>query len=185
MVVKIMNSMKRKSFRKWHLAKTETDNTIVELEWALMRFMTAFNRYNENIVKSISGHTLSASEINLLHVLRMHDTPKTAGVLASLLNRHDYSNIQYGLRKLRELKLIRLHAKSGTKQYSYEMTAEGTKITDKFVVFREENISEPIGRLHDWEEKFDATTQITRKLTGIYEDAAREALAYWEDDDQE
>ncbi len=181
----MMRSKKLKSFRKWHLAKTKTDNTIVELEWALLRFMTAFNRYNENIVKSISGHALSASEVNLLHVIRMHDTPKTANILASLLNRDDYSNIQYGLRKLRDLKLIRLHSKSGAKQYSYEMTAKGTKITDKFVAFREEHISEPIETLQDWEEKFEATTQIARMLTGVYEEAAREALAYWEEDDEQ
>lgn len=180
-----MKSKKTKTFRKWHLAKTEKESTIVELEWALLRLMTAFNRFNENAIKSISGHALSASEVNLLHVIRMHNTPKTANVLASLLNRDDYSNIQYGLKKLRDLKLIRLHSKSGSKNYSYEMTDRGVKITDKFVDFREDNVSAPIDILHDWEQKFEETTKITRLLTGIYEEAGREALAYWNEDDED
>ena len=37
----------KKILRKWHLAMNEEENSIVELEWALLRLMTAFNRFNE------------------------------------------------------------------------------------------------------------------------------------------
>jgi len=172
----------KKTLRKWHLAMSEEENSIVELEWSLLRLMTAFNRFNENAITSISGHSLNAGEINMLHVIRMHDTPKSASILASLLNRDDYSNIQYGLKKLRELKLIRIHSKSKAKQYTYEITSKGVKLTDTFVTMRSEHITEPIQSIHNWEDRFDELVIISRLLTGIFEEAAREALAYWEED---
>jgi len=170
-----------KTFRKWHLAKTEADSTIVDLEFGFLRLMRAFNRFNENAVKSISGHTISAAEINLLHVIRMRDTGKSSAVLASLLNRDDYSNVQYGLKKLRDLKLIRVHSRSSSKQYSYDITAKGRALTEQFVQIREKRVTKPMQSIHEWESKLEDATDLIRLLTGIYEEAAREALVNWDD----
>jgi predicted MarR family transcription regulator len=174
---------KKTPYRKWHLVKSDIDNSTVEFEWALMRLNTAFNRFNENAGKTISGFPMNSGEMNLLHVIRMHDTPKSASILATLLNRDDYSNIQYGLKKLRNLDLIKIHSKSKGKQYDYEVTELGRELTDKFVALRDNYVTEPVQLLQDWKSNLEITTRIARLMTGIYEEAARQALAYWDEDE--
>lgn len=172
---------KKARFRKWHLVQTEVDNSTVEFEWALLRLNTAFNRFNENAGKTVSGSSINSGEMNLLHVIRMHDSPKSANVLATLLNRDDYSNIQYGLKKLRALGLIKIHSRSKGKQYDYQITEKGKQLTDKFVELRDKYVTEPVELLQDWKHNFEVATRIARMMTGIYEEAARQALAYWDE----
>jgi predicted MarR family transcription regulator len=163
--------------RAWHLVRTHADNEIVELEWTLLRLMRSFNRFNEQTIASRFDISLSAAELNLLHVIRMHDTPKTANALARLLNREDdQSNVQYGLKKLREMKMIRTHPKSKATMFQYEATKRGIEITDAFAEFKKKYINDAVESINDWEARIGQTKELLRFITGIYDEASYVAM---------
>ena len=168
---------KDEKIRSWHLVRSHSDNEIVELEWILLRLMRSFNRFNEQMIFSRFGISLSAAELNLLHVIRMHDTSKTASALARLLNREDdQSNVQYGLKKLRDMKMIRTHPKSKTTTFQYEATKRGIEITDAYAEFKKKYVNVAITSISDWESKLEQTKELLRFITGIYDEASYVAM---------
>ncbi|MGE3599495.1 MAG: winged helix DNA-binding protein [Dehalococcoidia bacterium] len=168
---------KDEKIRSWHLVRSHADNEIVELEWILLRLMRSFNRFNEQMIASRFDISLSAAELHLLHVIRMHGTPKTANMLARLLNREDdQSNVQYGLKKLRDMKMIRTHPKSKATTFQYEATKLGIEITDAFAEFKKKYINEAITEIRDWEGRIEHTKEFLRFITGIYDEASYLAM---------
>ncbi len=165
------------TIREWHLVRTHADNEIVELEWILLRLMRSFNRFNEQMIASRFNISLSAAELHLLHVIRMHDTPKTASSLARLLNREDdQSNVQYGLKKLRDMKMIRTNSKSKATTFQYEATKRGIEITDAYAEFKKKYINDAIISITEWEPRIGQTKELLRFITGIYDEATYLAM---------
>lgn len=163
--------------RSWHLVRSHSDNEIVELEWILLRLMRSFNRFNEQMIESRFDVSLSAPELHLLHVIRMHGTPKTANMLARLLNREDdQSNVQYGLKKLRDMKMIRTHPKSKASAFHYEATKLGIEITDAYADFKKKYINDAITNISEWEDRIGHTKEFLRFITGIYDEASYLAM---------
>lgn len=167
-----------KMIKPWHLAITPDEDKIVQFEAGLLRLIRDFNRFAEIATTSLSGILISAAEINLLHILRMHDTPKSAAILANLLNRDDHSNIQYGLKKLRELKLIRKHKMSTKKVFYYEVTEKGVEVTDEYAALKREIVNNTIYSISEWEDRIENATEFMRLFTGIFHEAAHVAATH-------
>lgn len=170
--------MEPKFYRSWHLAKTEMEFQITEFEWSLIRFFESFSRFvlANGIVTITANVDLKYQEHVILHVIRMQERPKSSAMIARLMNRDDIPNIQYSLRKLEAAGLIEKQKDNNSKTYSYVASELGVKLTDEYYKVREEILIKRLGEISEVEEKFERGARFLSLLTGIYEEAARDAV---------
>ncbi len=164
--------------RRWHLAHDSHEIELTEFKYAAMRMNAAFQRWNEAAMLAAGGEALTFTEANMLHVIRMQERPKSISVIANLLNRDDVSNLQYGLRKLRSLGLIKPTGTAHRKNFEYEVTAKGRELTDHFAEIAAELVYSSTRAVSDVEEKLIAAADLLRLMTGILDEAARVAMTF-------
>ncbi len=92
-------------------------------------------RWQSECLAAVTGITLSGQENTLLHIIRMHDRPKTIRDLAQMTNRQDIPNIQYDLRKLLKAGLIDKYGTARTGIY-YITTDQGVRVCEDFAKLR-------------------------------------------------
>lgn len=157
--------------RRWHLAQTEHEVNLSELEFALMRVERAFERWESECFAAASGQSVSGSENALLHVIRLHDRAKPLKDLVRLTNRDDIPNLQYALRKLIKLGLVR---QSGARSNAvYDVTEAGRQVTDRYAQLRAQLLTEFTGSVTGFDQQLRQSTQTLNLLSGIYDQAAR------------
>ncbi len=161
--------------RRWHLAHDVHEIEVTEFKYAAMRMNAAFQRWNEAAMLAAGGEPLTFTEANMLHVIRMQERPKSISVIANLLNRDDVPNLQYGLRKLRSLGLIRPTSTAHRKNFEYEVTAKGRALTDRFAEIATELVYSSTRSVSNMEDKLVAAADLLRLMTGILDEAARVA----------
>jgi predicted MarR family transcription regulator len=87
----------------------------------------------------LSRTAFSGTDTALLHVIRMHERPKSISELARLLKRDDLSNLQYGVRKILKAGRIGKSGHSGSKkEVAYQVSVLGREVTDRYAGFRKE-----------------------------------------------
>lgn len=164
--------------RRWSLAHNEHEIELTELELAVLRLTAAFNRWNEAASFAAGGASLTASEVNLLHIIGMQDRPKNATTIASLLNRDDQANIQYGLRKLRKLDLIAPVPGRNRKSFDYGLTEHGRKLVADFSHLARDIVYSATSSIDQAIDRFVISADTLRILTGIFDESARVAQTY-------
>ncbi len=157
--------------RHWHLARTSHEISVTELEFALMRAHEAFARWQSECMTVASGFPVGGSENAILHVVRLHDRPKSVRDIARLTNRDDIANLQYALRKLVKLGLI--EQSGGRANSVYAITASGRKASDAYSELRGELLTSYTGGIPNFENDLNETARTLNHLTGLYEQAAR------------
>lgn len=169
--------MEPKYYRSWHLAKNDMEYKATEFEWALIRFYESFSRFvlTTGMVTIVADVDIKYEEHVILHVIRMQDRPKNSAIIARLLNRSDVPNIQYSLRKLEAAGLVVKEKDKNSKSFSYSVTELGANLTDEYHRVRQEILFGRLAEIADIEGKFDKSTRLLSLLTGIYEEAARNA----------
>lgn len=116
----------------WFLAKTELEKDVTEFEFILWRLYYSFTKWQEDCKNSISDADIGADDIAIVHLIRMRDRPKTVYEVARLMNRDDMPNLQYSLRKLLKLKLIKKYQQKNKKASIYEISEKGVEFTDRY-----------------------------------------------------
>ena len=164
--------------REWSGAKNEQEIEFSEVGLAILRISAAFGRWNEASCVAVGGPNLTAPEINCLHVIAMQSRAKTAATVANLLNRDDQANIQYGLRKMRALGLIQVRPGGNKKNYEYEVTEQGKRLTDDLSDIAREIVYRATGAIDDATNRFVSTSDLLRILTGIWDESARVAATF-------
>ena len=125
--------------KHWHLAEDDHEIDLTELEFSIMRVSAAFDRWRSDCMACCIDASFSGADTAVLHVVRMHNRPKSISEIGRLLNRDDQSNLQYGIRKLLNAGVIEKAGKSDSKKgVTYVATALGCQITDRFAAFRRE-----------------------------------------------
>ena len=126
--------------KHWHLATDDFEVGLTELEFSIFRVSAAFERWQADCLGCCHGQPFSGTDTALLHVIRMHERPKGISELARLLKRDDLSNLQYGVRKLLKAGLIEKSRQAGAskKDVTYQVSALGRDVTDKYARFRQE-----------------------------------------------
>ncbi|MGE4409303.1 MAG: winged helix DNA-binding protein [Sphingobium sp.] len=157
--------------RRWHLARNRHEVNVTELEFSMMRVGEAFSRWESECLAAASGLGATGSENALLHVIRLHDRPKPLKELARLTNRDDIPNLQYALRKLAKLGLIR--QEGGKSNAVYSVTDWGREVTERYARLREELLIEFTQVIKGIDERLQQATRTLNLLSGIYEQAAR------------
>ncbi|RLP23199.1 winged helix DNA-binding protein [Mesorhizobium sp. YM1C-6-2] len=163
--------------RSWHLARTPEEMNVAGIEYALIRCFEAFGHWQAECLASVAEFSASGPENALLHMIRANDRPKSVRDLAHMANRQDVPNIQYSLRKLIKGGLV---AKSGSGRsgVTYEATEVGRDVCDRFADVRAELLVQSIARLPELAKRLPDAAHALDLMTGIYEQAAREAATH-------
>lgn len=163
--------------RHWHLARTETELSVADLEYALLRCHQAFDRWQSECLATVADVAQTGPENALLHVIRMNDRPKSIHDLAHMSNRQDIPNIQYSLRKLIAAGLIS-RSGSGRSGVTYDVTDEGRAITDRYTEVRAAILIAAVETVPDLARRLDAASRALELMTGLYDQAARTAATH-------
>jgi predicted MarR family transcription regulator len=162
----------------WHLAKTPLEAATTELEWALLRWREAFDRYNLHALNMLGLPGMGVSETLVLHIVRLHDRPKPANMIASLLNRDDIQNVQYTLRKLMSAGLIEKDKNSSGKNTKLTATDKGRHLCDELANIRAQLVVSQVAQLESGESRLLYSAKTVSMLTGLYDEAGRTSTAY-------
>lgn len=165
--------------RRWHLARDDNEIAVAEFEYALMRCYEAFGHWQSECLAAVTGLALSGADNAILHIIRMKDRPKGVKEIGRLTNRDDVANIQYTIRKLLKAGLIKKNSAGNPRQgVTYQTTAEGIAVTEKYADLRQRLLMEFITDAKGIEENLDGNTRLLELLAGIYEQAGRIAATY-------
>lgn len=162
---------------RWHLAETAGEVEVTELEFALMRAFEGFGRWQSECLAGVCEMAALGPENALLHLIRMHNRPKSIKDLARLTNRDDVPNIQYSLRKLIGAGLVARKG-AGRSGVSYEVTGEGRRVTDDYGALRRRLLLAELGNLPGFSTRLAEAARVLNVLTGIYEEVARVAATH-------
>lgn len=168
---------KFKLSKSWHLAESEEEVKISEFELLLWRVFNGFVRWHEDCENSVNNLELTANELAILHLIRMKDRPKSIYEIAHLLNRTDFANVQYSVRKLLKLDLIE---KADTvNKATYKITAKGIADTSAYSQARREILVKLFPLCEgESETKLDDVSKYILKLIQVYDEASRAAMSY-------
>lgn len=163
--------------KKWHLAETENEIKVTEFELLLWRVFYGFLRWQEDCESCVSESDITGNDLAILHIIRMRNRHKTLYEIGRLLNREDHYNIQYSLRKLEKLGLIKKAKLSGNKKtVTFEITEKGLKDTDAYTIARRSILLEMLKKEKGL--KLEETTETLSKIKAIYDEAGRMAASY-------
>lgn len=162
----------RKIDRHWHLATDRFEVDLTELEFAVFRAAAAFERWQSDCLGCCHGQPFSGTDTAVLHVIRMHDRPKSISEIGRLLKRDDLSNIQYGIRKLLKAALIEKTERGGSKRdVTYRVTRVGREVTDRYAAFRRELL---ITMIKDaaLDSDFETSARLLNMMSAFYDQAS-------------
>ena len=173
--------MDPKYYRNWHLASNEMEYKITEFEWSIIRCYEAFARWITAANSIVVEGDIKVSECIILQTIRMLDRPKSGVIIARMINRDDIANVQYSLRKLESIGLIKKVIERGSKVHAYEVTEKGRSVTDEFAKIRSELLVQVLKTVDKLDERIVGATQLLSILTGIYEEVSRTSAALTHD----
>lgn len=157
----------------WHLGRTPAEADLASLEFTLMAAGAAFERYVTQISLLIGEPELTYNEIVILHVIRMYDRPKDATTIARLVNRDDLANVQYTLRKLVSVGLVK-KIRSGVTAH-YVTTPAGTEWTERYASLRSRLLIDLMTPAEIAEENLAEVARRLTRLTVLYDSSSRSA----------
>ena len=165
--------------KHWHLATNSYEVGLTELEFALLRVSEAFGRWQSDCLACCFPSTFSGADTAVLHVIRMHDRPKSISEIGRLLNRDDMSNLQYGIRKLAKAGLIEKSKTSGHKRgVTYRVSKLGLEVTDRYAEFRDELLISLTKSMSDWQDNLEQVSKVLNLMSGMYDQASCVAASH-------
>jgi predicted MarR family transcription regulator len=165
--------------RHWHLAQSDQELNFTELEFSIMRINGAFERWQKDCLACCIDGGLSGVDNAMLHIIRMHDRPKSISEIARLLNRDDISNLQYSLRKLAKAGLIERAGDGNSKRSAaYQVTAEGTRVSDLFAQYRRELLISLTDSIKNLEVDVETACKVLNLTSGLYDHASTVAASH-------
>jgi len=151
----------------WHLARTDQERHLAELEFSIEHAIQAFYRWKSACMATVSGEKLSGDDTAILNLIRMNEEPKGLSDIAGLLNRTDTSNIQYALRKLLKLGLIE-RLGSARRTARYQVSQAGLKATEDYATLRAQILSPLLERLAITDADMVSVAHLLDLLTSLY-----------------
>lgn len=177
-MMKKENYLDTVDYQAWHLAGSSHEAVSTEFEWSIMRFQQAFERWVTQLARVAGMADMSYTEAIIIHIIRMHDRPKSAAEIARQLNRDDIPNIQYCLRKLVKMGLCDRTKAGNRKNPVFQVTAKGRKLTQNYAELRKRILIEQSMNIDRVDEKLDETNKLISIMTGLYDQAGRITATY-------
>lgn len=158
--------------QSWHLARTNDETRLTDMEFSIMAASAAFERYVVQMSRLVGGPEIGFNESVILHVVRMHERAKDASTIARYLNRDDLPNVQYALRKLVALGYIEKE-KAGSATV-FAVTTAGRQWTDRYAALREKLLLSQMQTTDMFGQATLATTaNVIGIIGGMYDAATR------------
>lgn len=171
-MTKPTSARKRALNRRWHLAADEFEVGLSEFEFAIFHVAAAFERWQSDCLACCHGHSFSGTDTAMLHVIRMHERPKSISEIGRLLKRDDQANLQYGIRKLLKAGLIEKSTTAGSKKdVTYQVTRRGLDTTNQYAEFRRELLVATAQSIAA-EVNFEAVTLGLNMMAAVYDQAS-------------
>ncbi|CAB3788481.1 hypothetical protein LMG28688_02697 [Paraburkholderia caffeinitolerans] len=162
---------------RWHLARDDFSVEITDLEYAVMRLDQSFSRWQSECMAAVTGAALSGQENALMHVIYMHERPKTVRDLLHMTNRQDVANMQYELRKLIKSGLIEKNGTARTGVY-YSTTSEGARVCEDYAALRRSVLLKMAEATSGIQSAAAAATACLEQMERVYETATREVATF-------
>ncbi len=155
----------------WKLASNEEANKVMEFELQLWRVFYGFLRWQEECENNSNGTMLTGNELAILHIIKLHDKPKTITDIERILNRNDTHNIRYSINKLIKMGLVKktLSNFSG-KNYFFQTTEAGDKNTENYTKMRKLFL---VGMFSESSLDLQEVIKNLTKIRSIYDEADR------------
>lgn len=165
--------------KHWHLAENNNELNFTELEFAILRISGAFDRWQKDCLACCIDGGLSGVDNAVLHIIRMHDRPKSISDVARLLNRDDISNLQYSLRKLAKADLIERAGTGNSKRTAaYQVTEKGTRVSDLFAQLRRELLLSLSDSIKNLDQDILVACKVLNLASGLYDHASTVAASH-------
>jgi predicted MarR family transcription regulator len=166
--------------RHWHLAQSETELKFTELEFSILRIGAAFDRWQTDCLACcVDDGGLSGIDNAVLHIIRMHDRPKSISEISRIMNRDDLSNLQYSIRKLTKAGLIERAGKGDSKRTAaYGVTAEGTRVSDLFAQYRRELLLTLTESIKEMDADIVTASKVLNITAGLFDHASTVAASH-------
>lgn len=161
----------------WHLGRTVDEENLARFEFSLEQAMHAYYRWKSMGLAVVSDGNFSGNDAAVLNIIRLKDRSKGLSEICRLLNREDTANIQYSIRKLLKAGLITMTDSASRKTTSYEVSALGRSVTDDYAEVRRSILLPLVSSLADHSDEFEAAQQFLNLISGIYDQAAKQAAA--------
>ncbi|TDK35621.1 transcriptional regulator [Rhizobium deserti] len=157
-----------------HLA-TGALPALSEIEFGMIMLNHAFSRWMVRCMSAAGVPDLSPIDILVLHNINSRNKPKTLADIALVLNIEDTHVVNYALKKLERLKLI----KSGRrgKEKLVMVTDAGTQACTRYASVREALLVKSVLATEVSADTLSAMAARLRALSGHYDQAARAAAS--------
>jgi predicted MarR family transcription regulator len=155
-----------------HLA-VGSSPALSELEYGLILFSHAFNRWMVRCMAAAGVPSLSPIEILIIHSVRHRDRPKTLSDLCLVLDIDDTHIANYAVKKLEAAGLVKT-GKAG-KEKVIQTTDKGLEALTRYSEIRERLLVESTKVSGLSQDDLSDIASHLRALSGYYEQAARSA----------
>ncbi|QGN53976.1 winged helix DNA-binding protein [Novosphingobium sp. Gsoil 351] len=159
-----------------YMSASELAAVLVRLEVAMVRTIEGFARWSATLHRCVSGTSIGAQEVWLLHGIRMRGGPQNLSELLQFLNRNDVSTIQYSLRKIESFGLIERVTGGSRREAGYRLTESGEAATGNYAAVREAVLVGLLENLKVSVETMQRTAESLEQLTGIYDQTTQQVL---------
>lgn len=149
---------------------------LTRAELAMIRAVEAFSRWCYFLHKSVSDAPLSATDVWLLHSIRMRGNAQNLSELLLFLNRNDVSTLQYSLRKIEQSGLIERVTGNSRREAGYRLTEKGMAATDAYARLRDELLVALVGDVWELAGALDSAAGALERLTGLYDQSTQTVL---------
>lgn len=146
-----------------------------EIEFALNIANNAYQRWMVRASAASGFASLSATDILVIHSINHRDREKTLADLCLVLNVEDTHLVNYSIKKLASLGLVKTGRRG--KEKTAKITADGRAACERYRQIREALLVESVKSLGLDESEVSHIATVLRALSGQYEQAARSAAS--------
>lgn len=165
---------KRRIVSSRHLAEGESWETS-EIEYGMIIAYNAFSRWMTKCMSAAGNTDLTPLEILVLHNTNHRSREKRLADICFLLNIEDTHTVNYALRKLMKMELLRSEKRG--KEVFYTTSDKGAALCEEYRIVRERCFLDGLSRLDMTGDEMREIAASLRTLSGQYDQASRAAAS--------
>lgn len=157
-----------------HLASGRSAE-LSEFEFGLIIASNAFNRWAVRCMSAVGMKDMTITDVLVLHHINHRAREKKLADIAFILNIEDTHIVNYSLKKLQSLGLVKTERRG--KEVLYSTNEAGVSVCQRYYEIREQVLVS--GLTGDGTESFELSelARFLRILSGLYDQAARSATS--------
>ena len=157
-----------------HLASGRSAE-LSEFEFGMIIAGNAFNRWAVRCISAVGVKDMTITDVLVLHHINHRAREKKLADIAFILNIEDTHIVNYSLKKLQALGLVKTERRG--KEVLYSTNDEGKAVCKRYFEIREQVLVSSL--TGDGTESFELSelARFLRILSGLYEQAARSATS--------